>query len=321
MRVDRTAQLKVCVGVLLVGAGSSPALAIGLGSTWVADVLQNTHNAAGLAVLIGLTVFATILSLLHLRERSRWARRELDLSTEVARLDRASDLAELLLNAERQVIVTWAGRGNPVIEGDVTLAFPAGQGHDGLAHRVLDFTGWLTASDAAVVEDAVHALRDRGTGFRLSLRADDGRYMEAHGQALAGRALLRLRETSEERRQLNELRHRLDEARRGLAALSGLLDAIPQPVWQRDRDGALAWVNTAYVSAVEAPSREGAVVEGTELLDRQARESIARQDDVRSASGGRGAMRLSAVVAGGRRILDVTETVIEGGRVGIAVDV
>ncbi|KQT78206.1 PAS domain-containing sensor histidine kinase [Methylobacterium sp. Leaf466] len=336
MWVDRAVQIRVCVGALLVGASGASALAAGpgattqataapgttsLGTTWATDVIQHTHNAAGLAILIGLTVFATILSLLHMRERSRWTRREGDLASELARLHGSHDLAELLLNAERQVIVTWAGRGDPVIEGDVTLALPEGRSLAGGSERILAFSTWLAASDAGALDAAVLALRERGTGFRLSLRAQDGRYMEAHGQALAGRALLRLRETSEERRQLNELRHRLDEAKRGLSALSNLLDAIPQPVWQRDQDGALAWVNTAYVAAVEAPSREGAVVAGIELLDRQAREMIARHDGARPGSGARGAFRLSAVVAGGRRNLDVTESVIEGGRVGIAVDV
>ncbi|WP_375410448.1 ATP-binding protein [uncultured Methylobacterium sp.] len=321
MGLDRTAQLKVCAGVLLVGACSAPALAAGLGTTWADDVIRHTHNAAGLAILIGLTVFSTILSLLHLRERTRWTRREGELAAEVARLHGSHDLADLLMNAERQVIVTWAGRGDPVIDGDVTLAFPDDGTLTDDTRSLLAFATWLVPGDIGTIEAAVQGLRERGTGFRLGLRTQDGRYMEAHGQALAGRALLRLRETSEERRQLNELRHRLDEARRGLTALSGLLDAIPQPVWQRDRDGALAWVNIAYVAAVEAQSREGAVVEGIELLDRQAREAIARQDGARPAPGSRAALRLSAVVAGGRRILDVTESVIEGGRVGIAVDV
>ena len=321
MRLDRAAQLKVCAGVLLVGACSAPALAAGFGATWADAVIQHTHNAAGLAIMIGLTVFATILSLLHLRERSRWTRRESELAAEVARLQGSHDLANLLMNAERQVIVTWAGRGDPVIEGDVTLAFPDEVSATDDARSLFAFATWLVPGDTGIIEAAVQGLRERGTGFRLGLRTQDGRYMEAHGQALAGRALLRLRETSEERRQVNELRHRLDEARRGLTALSGLLDAIPQPVWQRDRDGALAWVNTAYVAAVEAENREGAVVEGIELLDRQARETIARQDGARPAPGSRAALRLSAVVAGGRRILDVTESVIEGGRVGIAVDV
>ena len=89
---------------------------------------------------------------------------------------------------------------------------------------------------------------------------------------MAGRALLRLRETSQERSEIADLRATLEETRRGLSALSGLLDAIPQPVWRRNREGGLAWVNAAYVAAVEAESREAALDAGTELFDRPARE-------------------------------------------------
>ena len=39
-------------------------------------------------------------------------------------------------------------------------------------------------------------------GFRLSLRTQSGRFIDAHGQALSGRAILRLRETTDEKREL-----------------------------------------------------------------------------------------------------------------------
>ena len=52
--------------------------------------------------------------------------------------------------------------------------------------------------------------------------------------------LLRLRETSQERCEIADLRATLDETRRGLSALAGLLDAIPQPVWRRNREGGLS---------------------------------------------------------------------------------
>ncbi|HEV7440620.1 MAG TPA: PAS-domain containing protein [Methylobacterium sp.] len=325
MRVDGTARLAACAGALVVAAAgaSGPALAAPQAadaSVWAGSL--HTHNLAGLAILIGLTVFATILSLMHLHERSRWTRREREQAAALGALRGAHDRAEMLLNAERQVIVTWAGRGEPVIEGDATLAFDGVRSAGGTARRILAFGSWLLPSDATELEAAVESLRVRGTGFRLNLRSQSGRSIDAQGQAVAGRALLRLRETTEERRELMELRETLDEARRGLAALAGLLDAIPQPVWRRNRDGGLAWVNTAYVAAVEAGTREAALESGTELLDRQAREFIAREDGTRrSAIGPRQALRLSAVVAGGRRILDVTETALENGRVGIAVDV
>ncbi|MCJ2080255.1 sensor histidine kinase [Methylobacterium sp. J-090] len=322
MRVDRTARAVVCAGAVVVTAAGGPAWAAAPGtdaSAWTIGLGPHTHNAAGLAILIGLTVFSTILALLHMRERARWSLRDAELTRELTRLRGAHDRAEMLLHSERQVIVTWTGRGAGLIEGDIGLALDGRRLSADDPDHLLQFDAWLQPSDARDLAAAVDGLRARGTGFRLSLRTQDGRFVEAQGQALAGRALLRLRETTEERRELIDLRLTLDEARRGLAALGGLLDAIPQPLWRRNRDGALAWVNTAYVAAVEAEGREAAL--GLELLDRQARDLIARDDGTRTPTGGRPALRLSAVVAGGLRILDVTESAVEAGRVGIAVDV
>ncbi|MGU3536519.1 ATP-binding protein [Methylobacterium sp. A54F] len=321
MRVERTARLSGSAFALVVAtAGPSGAWAAPVGDAGALGLGLQTHNLAGLAILIGLTVFATILSLLHLHERARWTRREREQAAALGALRGAHDRAEMLLAAERQVIVTWDGRTEPVVEGDPSLAAEGSRPVAGAARRVLAFGTWLAAADAAALDTAVETLRARGTSFRLTLRSQAGRSIEAQGQAVAGRALLRLRETTEERQEIAELRETLEEARRGLTALSSLLDAIPQPVWRRNRDGGLAWVNTAYVAAVEAPSREVALQSGTELLDRQARDLIAREDGPRAA-GSRATLRLSAVVAGGRRILDVTEAAQENGRVGIAVDV
>jgi signal transduction histidine kinase len=321
MRVDRTACIALCAGSLVVTGTPAHAIGPGMDAGVVAMGFgQHTHNAAGLAIMIGLTVFATIVALLHMRERSRWARRERDLVAELSALRGAHDRAEMLLNAERQIIVTWSGRGAPALEGDLGLV--DAKRSNGLDQTVLlDFPAWLLGVDAEALNAAVESLRARGTGFRLTLRAQSGRFIDAHGQALSGRAILRLREITDEKRELIDLRFSLQEAKRGLAALSSLLDAIPQPVWRRSRDGVLAWVNLAYVAAVEAGTRESALEGGVELLDRQARDLIARDDAGRRATGARAAHRLSAVVAGGRRTLDVTETAIETGRVGIAVDV
>ena len=322
MGVDRAARRTAGAGVLFVAVTGLPVPSLAAGADlpgW--GFGSHMHNVAAAAIFGGLVAFATIVALLYLSERSRWTRREREQAAALDALSGAHDRAEMLLAAERQIIVTWDGRSEPVVEGDVGLAFDGTRPATGSARRILAFGTWLVAADAEAVEAAVEALRVRGTSFLTTLRSQSGRSIEAQGQAVAGRVLLRLRETTEDRRQISELRETLEDARRGLAALSGLLDAIPQPVWRRNREGSLAWVNTAYVAAVEAANRKTAIHDGIELLDRPAREMIAREDAQRRPAGQRHALRLSAVVAGGRRILDVTETALEGGRVGIAVDV
>ena len=316
MRVGRAARLQVGVGILALFAASA-ALAE-MQDTPAAHSPREMHGVAGLAVFGGLVAFAVILALLYLYERARWSRREQDLVAALNLLRGAHDRAEMLLSTDRQVIITWNEHGEPVIEGDVGIALGGERAVADSARRVLAFGAWLMPADSQAVEAALDSLLARGTGFAIDLRTQTGHNVDAQGRTVAGRALLRLRETTSERREIAELRITLDETRRGLTALAGLLDAIPQPVWRRSRDGSLAWVNAAYVAALEASSREAVIDAGTELLDRPARDTIAREE---AAGPGRRAPRVSAVVAGQRRVLDIYETHSDGGRVGIAVDV
>ena len=131
---------------------------------------------------------------------------------------------------------------------------------------IAQLRGETYATDAQAVEAALDLLLTRGTGFAVDLRTQSGRTVEAQGRTVAGRAMLRLRETTAERREIADLRITLDEARRGLSALAGLLDAIPQPVWRRNREGGLSWVNAAYAAAVEAETREAALDGGVDIL-------------------------------------------------------
>lgn len=319
MRVGRAARLRVGVGVLALSAAGAALAEIQ--EIPPAHGAREMHGVAGLAVFGGLVAFAVILALLYLYERARWTRREQDLVAALNLLRGAHDRAEMLLNADRQVVITWDEQGEPVIEGDVGIALNGDRAVTGSARRVLAFGTWLLPGDAQAVEAALETMLTRGVGFSLDLRSHSGRSIDAQGRTVAGRALLRLRETSAERREIADLRITLDETRRGLSALSSLLDAIPQPVWRRNRDGGLAWVNAAYVAAVEAGSREAVIDAAAELLDRPARETIAREEADPAAAGARRGVRVSAVVAGTRRVLDVYEAALDGGKVGIAVDV
>ena len=101
-----------------------------------------------------------------------------------------------------------------------------------------------------------------------------------------------------------------------MASLRGLLDSLSSPVWARDADGALRFVNAAYINAVEAKNQADAIDRGLELLDRAERDESAR---MRSA-GQPFAARIPAVAAGARRIFDVTEVPTRRGSAGVAID-
>ena len=89
------------------------------------------------------------------------------------------------------------------------------------------------------------------------------------------------------------------------------------PIWLRDSDRRLVWVNAAYAAAVEAKSEADAVERQLELLDEAGRRAIET-----SRARGRGfAGRLPAIVAGNRHLFDVTDVASPTGSAGIACDV
>ena len=99
-------------------------------------------------------------------------------------------------------------------------------------------------------------------------------------------------------------------------ALRTLIDALPFPVWARDREGRLDFVNAAYASAVEAREPTEAVERNLELLDRSARDEAARMREGGTPYRG----RVPTVVAGARRIFDVVEVPTRSGSAGVGID-
>ncbi len=304
------------VGGALAGLlAPAQARAVELGGVDIAALFGRAEpqGAVGMAVFLGLVFFSTTTALIHLRERRRWTERERALAGELSHLRGEKDRAELLMGAERQLIVSWNGRdAEPRFEGDPTVL-----GEGASVRRALAFGAWLAPADAAALEAALERLKERGEGFRLTGRTMAGGFMDIEGRTVSGRALLRIRDVTGDRLELLQARHDITAARADLASLRSLLDGISHPVWLRDGEGRLTWSNRAYLSAVEARGLDDMRARGLELLDRTARESSAR-----ARGGGEAfATRVAAVVAGARRALDVLEQPVPGGAAGIAVDV
>ena len=271
------------------------------------------RSAFGFAILTGLVIFSTTLAILHIRERQTWTERERGLVAEVEGLRDFAERTDLLVGAERQVVVVWAGRdAEPILEGD-----PSGLVQAGSPGRLLAFGSWLLPPDAGQIEAAIERLRTRGEAFRLVARSVEDRLIEAEGRAVGGRALLRLREVTGYRADLLRTEEQAAETRRALDAVTALLEAVDQPVWLRAPDGHLTYANRAYCRAVEASSAEDARARSLELMERNDREEAARQ----RAAGEAFRARVAAIVSGARRVLDITEAPLPEGGGGIAQDV
>jgi signal transduction histidine kinase len=300
--------------MLLIGApvlAPSSALAAGpFTPFFAADPTRD--NPAGLAVLIGLVLFATFTSILHLVGRRQWAQREKALTTELSRMQARVDRANLFLSTDPQIVVAWgSATGEPDVEGEYSLVTDAP-----LPRRVLGFGSWLAPELAQKLDQAVERLRQRGEAFSITVASLAGRHFEVDGRAIAGRAVMRIRDISGDRLQLVRLRENHNRLIEEIGALRAMLDAIPNPAWTRDSDGRIVWVNAAYANAVEAKDAIEAAARNLELFDRATRE-----ESLSALHAGEIFQRRApAVAAGERRMYDVVEVPSVRGAAGMASD-
>jgi signal transduction histidine kinase len=258
-------------------------------------------------------LFAVVTAVMLLRTRARAARLETWSRDEFTRLRDELDRANAVILSEPQIVVDWqAGSDEPGIDGDLSALGVSA------SHRVLAFGSWLDPGKASAIERAVDALRARGEAFSMTLTTLAGHPIEAHGRAIGGRAVLRLKDASGIKRELVDLVGRYERQSTELAALRALAEKLPSPVWTRDAAGRLTFVNAAYTRAVEAKNATDAVERRLELLDSATRESIAQ---TRASGGGSYSGRLHAVAAGARRTFDVLDFRTETGSAGIGMDV
>jgi signal transduction histidine kinase len=269
------------------------------------------HELAILVLIVGLVLFAVVTSIMLVRALAWSTRSETWSRDEIAALRSDLDRANALLLSEPQVMVDWpAASDEPRIEGDPMLVAASA------AHRVLAFGTWLEPGKASAMEQAVEALRTRGEAFTMTLSTLAGRPIEAQGRAVAGRAVLRLKDASGVKRELVALVSRCEALLTENASLRTLIEALPSPAWTRDPSDKLTYVNIAYARSVEAKNAAEAVERRLELLDSAARDGILRA----RAETGAYAGRLPAVVAGTRRTFDVLDFRTETGSAGIGID-
>jgi signal transduction histidine kinase len=160
-------------------------------------------------------------------------------------------------------------------------------------------------------------LRARGVGFAMTLTTRADRLIEADGQAIGGRAVLRLRNVSGIRHELGDLMVRHQRQVEECEALRTLVEVVAVPIWARDGNGKLVYANKAYARAVEARDGADVVERGIELFDRAARSGLLlAQQNAQSYAG-----RLPATVLGSRRSFEVQSFPHRNGSAGIGIDI
>jgi signal transduction histidine kinase len=300
------------LGAILVARFGVPPVQAAEATGLSIESLTQNQGLAGVAIFASLVLLTSVTAVLHLTGRKQWTQREASLVADLAESRAKLDRAGVFLSAEPQIVVAWGGAsGDPEIAGELSLVTDAPA-----PRRVLGFGSWLAPEVARRVEAAVDALRKRGEGFRFTVASLAGRHLDLEGRAIGGRAILRIRDVSGDRLELARLRERHGQLVAETTALRAALDLEPAPVWARDKDGKLIFVNAAYARAVEAETPQDAVRRGLELLDKPAREAA----EAARARGEAWKARAAVVMAGERCTLDLTEKRVEDMTVGVGVD-
>ncbi|MDI4658516.1 sensor histidine kinase [Xanthobacter autotrophicus] len=169
---------------------------------------------------------------------------------------------------------------------------------------------------ATVFEAALARLRAEDGAFSQTLDTPTGS-LRLDGKSRSGAGILLLAPAAGA-----ASGHEAGQVASGLASgmasgLAALLDAAPSPAWLRGADGALSYVNPAFVAAVGAASAEEARTQGLDLLDGKTRAAAANAE----GTDGHFRQRVKAVTKGQRRQMEVVEVAGIFGTAGIAIDV
>ena len=189
--------------------------------------------------------------------------------------------------------------------------------------------GGLTGEQLAQLTEAVRRTQKTAAPFRMVVTPRGSKRSLALRGHLAdpavspgGAALVWVFDFSDSESELVQLRAEAASARADFAALVGLIEAAPMPMWFRGGDGSLRLVNDAYVRAVGGKDARAVVADGTELI-----ESVdgltARQIALQAAAKRLPIERIvAATIDGARRALRVSDLPLgDEGVAGYAVDI
>ena len=272
-------------------------------------------------VMVGVILFALVAAVWLIRARRRQEAELHELHHSHATLKARLERAESLLDVPDQRVAVWtAGAERPHLRGRLEKLAGVPEERD----TFLMFDGWMAPEHAGPFREALERLIERATPFDTAVESRAGDVLEVQGRASGSQAFVRFAALGPERAELARLRKDHAHLAARFDTVSTLLEALDAPAWMRDDAGRLAFVNRAYVHAVEGVSVESVLRHGTPLLDRRDREQVsAHHETTRAEASARVSVfrrRLPVTVAGDRRTLDVTEARTASGAFGLGVD-
>ena len=275
--------------------------------------LFTSSEMAVFSVIIGVISAALLSTVWMVRQRGNLESESREIRTALSDANqRISQYQALIADKNRRIII-WDGQNaRPELLGQLPVETGAPQDNEFLA-----FGRWMKSWSAGELEKAIDKLRGSGQSFDIVVETNREEILEAQGRISGGRAFVRFIALNNLRAELAELKIERERLMTSISAFQNLLDAIDLPVWQRDADGQLTWVNHAYGEAVEAVSPDEALREGREFLTTVARERIRASATPESPFHD----KISTVVHGNRTFFDVIDVKLPNGSAGMAIDV
>lgn len=192
--------------------------------------------------------------------------------------------------------------------------------------------GGLSGPDLALLEEKVRETQRTGKDFVLPLAITGSpRRLLVMGQIADtviypnGAALLWFFDSTESLRELEARTAESEKAKAAFAALAGLIESAPLPMWHRSPDMSLNFVNQAYVDAVGASDGFQVVQDGIELLEPENGKTAAAFAADAMETGQKTERIVSATLGAERRQLRVFDIPLgadgASGVAGMAIDV
>ena len=308
--------LSVTRRFLSCGSALASLLVPGLAHAQATNAMRgfDSIDVAGYAVLLGSVSAALIFAAVLLRQRNKLDVEVRELRSAYSDSQQKISRYQTLIADKNRRTVIWEGHNG---KAELLGQLPAETGAPQQDPDFLAFGRWLKPHSASEVERAIEALRLNAKSFDLVVETQRGEVLEVQGNLYGGRAYAHFVALDNLRAELAELKIERNRLRSSIATFESLLDSIEQPVWQRDGDGRLVWVNQAYSDAVESTSPQQAVQEGREILGTLTREKIKSSATPESPFHD----TVSTAVRGARTFFDVVDVRGPGGSCGMAIDV
>jgi signal transduction histidine kinase len=275
--------------------------------------LFSSSEIATFSIVIGVVSAALLSAIWMVRQRGNIETESREIRSALSNANQRISQYQALIADKNRRIVIWDGPdARPELLGQLPIETGAPQDNEFLA-----FGRWLKAWSAADLDKAIDKLRGNGQSFDMVVETNRDEIVEAQGRISGGRAFVRFIALNNLRAELAELKIERDRLMTSISTFQNLLDAIDLPVWQRNTDGELTWVNQAFGDAVEAVSPEEALREHREFLPTISRERIRALTTPESPFH----EKISTVVRGNRTFFDVVDVKVPNGSAGIAIDV